>query len=98
MFVLMPVGSALADTASPSEQARELLVASIGVGPGQSITDKALAIQEAVDANPTDTPTACVDLASLLGEVRAQAGKHLSQAAAATLTTDADNLEAALGC
>lgn len=104
-FALLPGGSALAATAnqsagsvSPSEQARELLVASVGVGPGQALADKAIVIQDAVDSNPTNTPVACVAIVGYLGLVNAQTAKHLSAATAATLAADAGNLAAALGC
>ena len=101
-FVLLPAGSALAaGAASPvsaSEQVRELLVASIGVGPGQALPDQAMVIQAAIDSNPTNTATACAGIVSYLGLVKAQAGKHVSTATAAVLTTDASTLAATLGC
>lgn len=104
-FALLPVGSVLAATTnqpvgsvSPSEQARELLVASIGVGPGQALADKAITIQDAVDSNPTNTPVACANITDYLGLVKAQTAKHLNAATAATLSDDASNLAAALGC
>jgi hypothetical protein len=92
-----------ANVVSASEMVRELLVGSIGVGPGNgrpgsTLAIKAMTIQAAVDANPPNTSTACAGITDYLRLVQSQAGKHLSVANAATLTTDADNLAAALGC
>jgi hypothetical protein len=64
--------------------------------PGDALANKALGIQTAVNAG--QTVTACADVTDLLGLVRAQTGKHLSEATATKLTTDANNLAAALGC
>ncbi len=48
--------------------------------------------------NAGDTATACADVTNFLGLVKAQTGKKLSTANARLLTTDAMNLQAALGC
>jgi hypothetical protein len=64
--------------------------------PGRALTNKALAIQTAVNAG--QTATACADITDFLGLVKAQTGKKLNATQAATLTTDANNLAAALGC
>ncbi len=57
---------------------------------------QATAIQTAVTSG--DTSTACAGITDFLGLVSAQAGKKLTMAQAGQLTTDADNLAAALGC
>jgi hypothetical protein len=67
-----------------------------GVGPGTALLDKANAIQAAVTAG--QTATACADITDYLGLVKAQTNKKLTKAQASQLTTDANNLSAALGC
>ena len=67
-----------------------------GVGPGTALFGKATAIQAAVTSG--DTSTACAGITDFLGLVDAQTGKKLTVAQAGQLTTDADNLAAALGC
>jgi hypothetical protein len=64
-------------------------------GPGTALADKATAIQTAVNAG--NKATACAGITDYLGLVKAQTGKKLSAADAATLTSDANNLRAALG-
>jgi hypothetical protein len=64
--------------------------------PGKALTSKAAAIQAAVGAG--DTATACADITDYLGLVQSQTGKKLTTSQAAALTTDADNLAAALDC
>jgi hypothetical protein len=83
-------------TAPASSLAQQLVSASTGVGPGTALFDKASAIQRAVNAN--QTATACADINNYLGVVKAQTGKKLTTTQAAQLSTDADNLAAALGC
>ena len=48
--------------------------------------------------NAGQTTTACTEITDLLGLVKAQTGKKLSPSDATTLTNDANNLAAALGC
>jgi hypothetical protein len=84
---------------SASVLAAILVADSTGKAPGTALVDKAIAIQTAVNAN--QTATACADITDYLGLVQAQTGKKLTTGAngtAALLTTDADNLAAALGC
>jgi hypothetical protein len=76
--------------------AAQLVSDSTGVGPGKALFDQASAIQTAV--NDADTATACADISDYLDLVKAQTGKKLTTSQASTLTSDADNLAAALGC
>jgi hypothetical protein len=64
--------------------------------PGKALASKAAAIQAAVNAG--DTATACADISDYLGLVQSQTGKKLTTTQASTLTTDANNVAAALGC
>ena len=81
---------------SAGELAATLVSDATGVGPGRALFEKATAIQTAVPAG--DTSTACAGITDFLGLVNAQTGKKLTMAQAGQLTTDADNLAAALGC
>ena len=81
---------------SAGELAATLVSDVAGVAPGTALVDKATAIQAAVTSG--DTSTACAGITDLLGLVNAQTGKKLTIAQAGQLTTDADNLAAALGC
>lgn len=81
---------------SAGELAATLVSDVTGVGPGTALFDKATAIQTAVTSG--DTSTACAGITDFLGLVNAQTGKKLTMAQAGQLTTDADNLAAALGC
>jgi hypothetical protein len=84
---------------SASVLAAILVADSTGKAPGTALADKATAIQIAVNAN--QTATACADITDYLGLVQSQTGKKLTtgpNGTAALLTTDADNLAAALGC
>jgi hypothetical protein len=83
-------------TTSAASLADTLVSDSTGIGPGTSLGDKAAAIQAAVNAG--DTAVACADITNYLGLVKAQTGKHLGATDASILTTDANNLAAALGC
>ena len=85
-----------ATLASAGELAATLVSDATGVGPGKALFDKAAAIQIAVTAGATST--ACAGITDFLGLVNAQTGKKLTMAQAGQLTTDADNLAAALGC
>jgi hypothetical protein len=81
---------------SASALAAILVSDSAGKGPGKALAHKAAAIQAAVTAG--QTATACADITDYLGLVNAQTGKKLSASDARTLTNDANNLAAALGC
>jgi hypothetical protein len=89
---------AISYTVSTSALAATLVDDSTGVGPGKALFEKASAIQTAVNANPPQIATACAGITDYLGLVKAQTGKKLTQAQANQLTTDANNLAAALGC
>ena len=79
--------------------AQTLLTQTMGLKPGTALTDKATAIQAAVDASPPQTATACADITDYLGLVTAQTGKKkLSPSNVTTLTMDANNLAVMLGC
>jgi hypothetical protein len=81
---------------SAGELAATLVSDVTGVAPGTALSDKATAIQAAVTSG--DTPTACASITDFLGLVNAQTGKKLTTARAGQLTTDANDLAAALGC
>jgi len=88
-------------TVSPppaSALAATLVSDSTGKGPGKALQNKAAAIEAAVNANPPQTATACADITDYLDLVKAQTNKKLTEAQANQLTTDANNLAAALGC
>jgi len=77
-------------------QLDELTTASTGVGPGTSLADKARSAAASLAAG--DTARTCSTLASYLDQVRAQSGKMLTAAQAATLTDMATRIRAVLGC
>lgn len=81
---------------SASTLAAKLVTDADHLAPGKALADKAAAIQTAVNAG--QTATACADITNFLGLVQAQTGKKLTTAKAALLTTDATNLQLALGC
>ena len=78
------------------EAAATLVSDATGLAPGSALAHQATAIQAAV--NRGDTATTCTGITDFLGLVQSQTGKKLSQANATLLTTDANNLSAALGC
>ena len=82
--------------ATLGEQHDDLIASATGVGPGKSLANKARQIQAAAEAN--DKTRACAELAAFIHEVRAQTGKKLTAAQAASLTTQAENLQARLAC
>ena len=79
-----------------ADQLADLLTAVTGVGPGSSLADKVQQIASYFGAN--DMVDACALLAAFTNEVNAQTGKKLSPAQAASLITQAQHIEAALGC
>jgi hypothetical protein len=85
-----------ATLASASDLSNTLVNDTGQLKPGTAMTDKATAIQAAVSAG--DTATVCADITDFLDLVKAQTGKKVSSANVTTLTTDANNLAAALGC
>jgi hypothetical protein len=88
--------SAAVTVKGAAEQLTDLGAAVVGVGPGRSLAGKVAAIQGYVAAS--DTADACDALASFINEVNAQTGKKLSATQAASFGTQAQNIEAALGC
>ena len=77
-------------------QLRALLASVTGVGPGNSLSDKVTHIQGDVAAN--DTSDACDALGGLSNEVRAQTGKKITAAKAASLIGQVQAIKTALGC
>jgi hypothetical protein len=74
----------------------QLIAASTGVGPGQSLLNKALEARAAYQAgNPGG---ACSVLSGYLNEVKAQSGKKLTAAQAAMLTDLAQRVRVFVGC
>jgi hypothetical protein len=79
-----------------AEELTDLGVAVAGVGPGRSLAAKVTAIEGYVAAN--DTADACATLGAFIHEVDAQAVKKISTAQAASFISQAQDIEAALGC
>ena len=77
-------------------QLTDLAGAVAGVGPGESLASKVAEIQGYVAAS--DTAEACSTLGAFINEVNAQTGKKISTAQAASFITQAQDIEAALGC
>ena len=67
-----------------------------GVGPGKSLSDKVA--QASADFAAHNIASACSRLQGFLNEVRAQTGKKIVAAVAASLTSDAQNIRTALAC
>jgi hypothetical protein len=67
-----------------------------GVGPGSSLADK-VALAETYYAVP-DIQATCAVLTGFINEVQAQAGKKINPQLDAKLITDAQAIEAAIGC
>jgi hypothetical protein len=67
-----------------------------GVGPGTSLADEASAAKAAYDAG--QKATACGDLTTFLNELKAQTGKKLTPSQVQTLTSQAQQLQQAIGC
>jgi hypothetical protein len=73
-----------------------LLTEVTGVGPGSSLVDK-VALAETYYAVP-DIQATCAVLTGFINEVQAQAGKKINPQLDAKLITDAQAIEAAIGC
>ena len=99
-YTLFPVTVSATSTAvqvkGAAEQLEDLAAAVAGVGPGKSLAAKVSAIEGYLAAD--DTVDACAALNDLINEVNAQAGKKISTAVAASLISQAHNIEAAIGC
>jgi hypothetical protein len=81
---------------SAAEQLTSLGSAVTGVGPGTSLAAKVNQIQAYVAAN--DQSDACGTLGAFMHEVNAQTGKKITADQAASLITQAQSIEATLGC
>jgi hypothetical protein len=79
-----------------AHQAQTLLAAVTGVAPGSSLAAKVKQIQGFIAAN--DKKDACAVLGAFLSQVKAQNGKQLTAAQAASFTAQAVSIEATLGC
>jgi hypothetical protein len=99
-YTLFPVTvsatSAGVEVKGAAEQLAELAAAVAGVGPGQSLAGKVTAIQRYATAN--DTADACAMLGAFINELDAQTGKKISTTDSASLVTQSQDIEAALGC
>jgi HYR domain len=79
-----------------ADQLAALRRAVTGVGPGRSLADKVAETQAALAAR--DSGTACRLLTDLGSQLRAQSGKRVPAATAATLRADAARIASVLGC
>ena len=86
----------IAEPRTVAEQLEELGAAVIGVGPGNSLSNKIIQAQAFHAA--ADTQAACAMLNALLNQVQAQRGKKLSAELADQLTEDAQAIIEAIGC
>jgi streptogramin lyase len=96
LAVTVSATSAGVEVKGAAEQLSELGAAVAGIGPGTSLASKVTAIEGDVAAN--DTADACATLGAFINEVNAQSGKKISTAQAASFITQAQDIEAALGC
>ena len=99
-YTLFPVTVSATSTAvlvkGAATQLGDLAAAVVGVGPGKSLAAKVNAIEDSLAAN--DTADACATLNDFINEVNAQTGKKIRPAFAASLISQARNIEAAIGC
>jgi hypothetical protein len=79
-----------------AEQLDGLAAAVVGVGPGDSLADKAADVQAALGEG--DLAKACESLRALVNQVRAQSGKSLTSDQTAALIAAADRIRAVLSC
>jgi streptogramin lyase len=96
LFDTVSATSTAVEVKGAAEQLAELAAAVVDVGPGHSLARKVAAIQDDVAAS--DTAEACSALGAFGNEVDAQTGKKLSTTQAASFDTQAQDIEAALGC
>ena len=96
LVVTVSATSATVHVKGAAEQLADLADGVAGVGPGREPPAKVGAIQGYVAAN--DTANACATLAAFVNEVNAQTGKKISTALAASLISQANDIQAALGC
>lgn len=87
----------IGNSAAPSgPQFGQLLSDAQGAGPGNSLSAKVNAAQ--ADYTAGRTTAACGVMGAFVNAVQAQAGKKISATQAATLVSDAQAIESALGC
>jgi hypothetical protein len=79
-----------------TDQVANLLGTVSGVGPGKSLANKLTGIQDKIAAN--EMTDACGGLKGFINEVKAQTGKKLTAAQAASFTTQANSIDDTLGC
>jgi hypothetical protein len=79
-----------------AEQVANLLTQVKNAAPGTALVDKLTQVQADIKAN--DKAAACSALTDLIGLVKAQSGKKLTAAQAASFTAQATQIQAVLGC
>jgi hypothetical protein len=79
-----------------AEQLADLAAAVSNVGPGKSLANKVKDAQSALAIN--DVPTICSILGAFISEVKAQSGKKIPPATAATLIIDRAQIRSVLAC
>jgi len=82
--------------ATPTQLLAALGNAVIGIGPGTSLADKVA--QALAYLNSGDVSDACSTLTSFINEVKAQSGKTIPQAQAASLIASVEQIETLLRC
>jgi len=96
-YTLFPVtvsaASAAVQVKGAAEQLDDLAAAVEGVGPGKSLAAKVRAIEHALEAGD-----ACGSFNAFINEVNAQTGKKIPTTTAASLITQANDIQTALGC
>jgi streptogramin lyase len=78
------------------EQLGDLIAAVIGLGPGQSMSDKLAAARTALESG--NLAEACATLGAFANEVAAQSGKRLTAAQAQQLVGSAARIRAVIDC
>lgn len=78
------------------DQLNDLAAKVVGVGPGKSLANKVAQASASLAAN--DIPNTCLTLQGFIDEVKAQSGKKITAAVAASLTNDAQSIRTALAC
>src|SRR5262249_14108579 len=89
-------GSFTVHVKGATEQLAALLVDVTGAGPGASLAAKVADVRR--QATKGRKPAACGSLGAFQNEVRAQRGRRLPAAEAASLAASARNVGAVLGC
>ena len=80
----------------PAALLQQLLADVTGVGPGKSLANKVTLAQTYYA--PPDIEATCSVLGSFMNQVRAQAGKKLTDTQATEFTSDANAIKEAIGC